>query len=161
MCKTLADLPDFGHHVVLGMDANDDVRDCAVSATLAEIGIEEAVIKNHMGESVPATCTRNTHWKPIDSIWTSPGLDVLRRAFLPFRSVYGFPSDHQMIWAEICNQSMFGHRPKRFFCAPVSKVKSNDPANREKYIEDVLERFEVEDKLLSFGTLQQYCESQR
>ena len=66
-----------------------------------------------------------------------------------------------MIWAEICNQSMFGHCPQRIFRAPVSKVKSNDPTNREKYIEDVLVQFEAEDILLSFGTLQQYCESQR
>ena len=40
-------------------------------------------------------------------------------------------------------------------------MKYNNPANREKYIEDVLEQFEAEDILLSFGTLQQYCESQR
>ena len=24
LCKTLSDFRDFGHHVVLGMDANDD-----------------------------------------------------------------------------------------------------------------------------------------
>ena len=60
MCKTLADLWDFGHHVVWGMDANDDVREGAVSAALVEISIEGAIIKNHRGESVPATCTRNT-----------------------------------------------------------------------------------------------------
>ena len=27
LCKALSDFRDFGHHVVLGMDANDDVRD--------------------------------------------------------------------------------------------------------------------------------------
>ena len=56
---------------------------------------------------------------------------------------------------------MFGHWPQQIFCAPVSKVKSNNPANCEKYIEDVLEQFEAEDILLSFETLQQYCKSQR
>ena len=35
--KDLADLWDSGHHVVLSMNANDDVRDGAVSAVLAEI----------------------------------------------------------------------------------------------------------------------------
>ena len=68
LCKTISDFRDFGHHVVLGMDANDDVRDSAVLVALAEIGIEEAVIKNHRGESVPATCARNTQRKPIDII---------------------------------------------------------------------------------------------
>ena len=45
--KALGDLRDFGHHVVLGMDANNEGRDGAVSAALAEIGIQKAVIKNH------------------------------------------------------------------------------------------------------------------
>ena len=101
LSKTLGDLQNFGHHVVLGMDANDDVRDSAMLAALAEIGIEEAVINNHRGESVPATCARNTQRKPIDSIWTLPGPDVLRCGFLHFQSVYGFLSDHQTVWAEI------------------------------------------------------------
>ena len=60
LCKTLADFREFGDHVILGMDANDDVRDGVMSAALAEIGIVEAVIKNHKGESVPATYARNT-----------------------------------------------------------------------------------------------------
>ena len=58
--RALSSLRDFGHHVVLGMDANDDVRDGAVSEALADIGIEEVVIRGHRGESVPATCARNT-----------------------------------------------------------------------------------------------------
>ena len=37
LCKALGNLRDFGHRVVLGMDANDDIRDRAVSAALAEI----------------------------------------------------------------------------------------------------------------------------
>ena len=72
LCKTLSDFRDFGDHVVLGMDANDNVRNGEVLAALAEIGIAESVRKNHKGESVPAICARNTMRKPIDSIWTSP-----------------------------------------------------------------------------------------
>ena len=58
-------------------------------------------------------------------------------------------------------QLVFGHWPQQIFRVPVSKVKSNNPTNREKYIEDVLEQFEAEEILLSFGTLQQYYESQK
>ena len=143
------------------MDSNDDVQDGSVSASLADIGIKEAVINNHRGESGYTTCSKNTQCKPIDSIWTSPGLEVLRCGFLPFHSVYGFDSDHRMIWVEICNQSMFGHRPERIFRAPVSNIKSNDLSNHEKYIEDVLKWYETDDILTNFTTLQQYCEPQR
>ena len=55
---------------------------------------------------------------------------------------------------------MFDHRPQQIFCAPVSKVKSNNPVNCEKHIEDTLERYKTDDILTSFSTLQQYCESQ-
>ena len=90
----IVDLQDLGCHVVLGMDSNDDVRNGSVSAALADIGIKEAVINNHRGESVPATCSKNTQHRPIDSIWTSPGHEILRCGFLPFHSMYGFDSDH-------------------------------------------------------------------
>ena len=66
-----------------------------------------------------------------------------------YEASFGF----SVIWVEICNQSLFGHRPQRIFRAPVSKVKSNDPANRDKYIEEVLVQFEAQDIMLSFDTL--------
>ena len=77
------------------MDSNNNVHDSDVSAALADIGIKEAVINNHCGESVLVTYSKNKQLKPIDSIWTSPGLEVLRCGFLPFHNVYGFDSDHR------------------------------------------------------------------
>ena len=69
------------------MDANDNVRDGKVTKALMEIGMYEAVVSNHGGESVPATCAINKQRKTINSIWTSPGLTVLRCGFLPFHDV--------------------------------------------------------------------------
>ena len=37
LCKTLSDFRDFGHHAVLGMDANHDVRDGVVSVLLMRL----------------------------------------------------------------------------------------------------------------------------
>ena len=87
---TLGAMRDKGYHVVLNMDANDDVKDGAVSVALADIGIVEAVINNHKGESVPATCACNIQRTPIDSVWTSPGLDILQCGFFPFNEYFGF-----------------------------------------------------------------------
>ena len=80
--------------MVLGMDANDDIRNDKVTNALLEVGILEAVVSNHGGESVLATCATNKQRKPIDSIWTSLGLTVLKCGFLPFHEIYGFNSDH-------------------------------------------------------------------
>ena len=74
LVKFLGDLRNDGHNVVLGMDANDDVRDGKLTKALWEIGMFEAVVSNHIDKSVPATCAKNTQRKPIDSIWTSPDL---------------------------------------------------------------------------------------
>ena len=110
LCKFLDDLRNKGNNVVLGMDANDDVRNGKVIKALEEIKIYEAVVSNHGGESVPATCAGNKQRKPINNISTSPGLTVLRCGFLPFHDVYGFQSDHRLVWADICNEELLGHR---------------------------------------------------
>ena len=94
LCKFLSDLCDKDNNVVLGMNANDDVRDGKVTKALMEIEMYEAVVSNHGGESVPATYATNKQKKPIDSIWTSPGLTLLRCGFLPFHNVDGFQADH-------------------------------------------------------------------
>ena len=83
----------------------------------------EAVISNHGGKSVPTICATNKQRKPIYSIWTSPGLTVLKCGFLPFHEVYGFNSDHQLIWANIYNEDLYGHGPQRIYRAPVSNEK--------------------------------------
>ena len=137
LCAALGSMQDEGYHVILGIYANDDVRDGAVSAALADTGILEAVVSNHKRKSVPATCTRNTQRKPIDSIWSSPGLKVLRCGFLPFHEYYGFDSDHILIWVDLCNQSLYEHRPQCVSCAPSTNVKYNNPANCDKYIKKV------------------------
>ena len=141
------------------MDANDDVRDCKVTKALMEIGMYEAVISNHNGESVTATCATNKQRKPIDSIWTSPGLTVLRCGFLPFHNVYGFHSNHRLIWADICNNDMLGHRPQHIYRAPRSKVRSNDPDIREKYIQRCINKYGSEDVINNFLTLSFFCQT--
>ena len=80
--------------MVLGVDANDDVRDGEVTRALWEVGMFEAVVSNHKDKSGPATCAKNTQRKPINSIWTSPALAVLCCGFLPFHDAYSFHSDH-------------------------------------------------------------------
>lgn len=77
--------------------------------------------------------------KPLDSIWTSPGLEVLFCGFLPFYLLSGFDLDHQLIWVNIYTQTLYGHCPPKIYRAPSIKVKSNDPANCNYYIEQVLE----------------------
>ena len=131
----MGDLQDEGNNMVLGIDVNDDVCDGDVTKALRKVGMFEAVVNNHKEKSVPTTCATNTQQKPIDSIWTSPGLAVLRCGFLLFYDVHGFQSDHQIVWTNICNKDLLGHQPQHIYYAPWSKDRSNDPDICEKYIQ--------------------------
>ena len=81
-----------GDHVVFGLDANEDVRTGAIQKELANIGMFEATIRHHTTKSVPANCNKNLSRMPIDEIWTSPVVEVLRCGYLPFDSYDGYSS---------------------------------------------------------------------
>lgn len=90
----------------------------------------------------------------------SPGIDVLRCGFLPFHDYVDFQSDHPLILVEICNYAIFGHFPQKIFKAPLSRVKSKDPRNREIYIERVLKQYEEEGVHTQFAALSELCTEQ-
>ena len=78
LVRLLGDLCDDDNKVVLEMDVNDKVRDGDLTKALWDIGMYEAVVSSHKEKSFPTTCTKNHQRTPIDSIWTSSGLGVLR-----------------------------------------------------------------------------------
>ena len=94
LVRFLGDHKDDRNNVVLGMDANNDIRDGESTKALWEIGMFEVNVSNHQEKSVPTTCAKNTQCKPIYSIWTSPGLTILHCGSLPFHNLNGFQSDH-------------------------------------------------------------------
>ena len=65
-----------------------------MSDALEEVGMMEGVISKHKSKSVPATCAKNKSRTPIDSIWISPGLEVIQCGYLPMHDYQGFDSDH-------------------------------------------------------------------
>jgi hypothetical protein len=94
------------------MDANEDFGNGPVSKRLEEVGMMEGVINHHKTSSVPATCAKNKSTTPIDSIWISPGKEILQCGFLPFHDYKGFDSNHRLIWVELDIPSLFGHYPQ-------------------------------------------------
>lgn len=50
---------DNGDHIVLGMDANENIRNVSVTLALKDVGMLERIISKHSGASVPATCVTN------------------------------------------------------------------------------------------------------
>jgi hypothetical protein len=48
-----------GDHIILGMDANEDVRMGDVYSSLSQVGLREVILKLHSDSSPPATQNRN------------------------------------------------------------------------------------------------------
>ena len=132
ICLFIDNLHNKGHNVIIGMDANNDVRRGKITKSLEEIGMFKTIMKFHKDKGTPATFTTNKNFKVIESIWTSPGIHILCCWFFSFHDLLGFDSNHRLIWADICNQLLYGHKPQKIFWAPAYKVKSNDPAIRVK-----------------------------
>jgi hypothetical protein len=139
------------------MDANEDLRNGPVSKRLEEVGMMEGVINHHKTSSFPATCAKNRSRTPIDSIWISTGIEILQCGFLPFHDYKGFDSDHRLIWVKIDNASLFGHYPQQMWKAPSTRVRSNDPRCRDRYIEQVLQQYEEENVFVQCEALRQLC----
>ena len=84
---------DEGNSIILGIDANEDVRSGTLSLQLQALGLREAVTAQHSHLSPPATQNRNRSRTPIDGIWVSRTLEVVRAGYTAFGGAC--PSDHR------------------------------------------------------------------
>ena len=63
-------------HVVLGIDANEDVRSGAVKRIMDSVGMRDGILDLHRGLNPPETCNKNQSRVPIDAIYVSPGIQL-------------------------------------------------------------------------------------
>jgi hypothetical protein len=77
-------LKEMGDNIVIGIDMNEDVRDCTLSKLFQENNLRNAILTSHPSKSPPATFNRNCSCTPIDAIWVTPNLDITRAGFMPF-----------------------------------------------------------------------------
>ena len=90
----------LGDHLILGMDANEDVRQGEVHRLLDPVGLREVILDLHKDLSPPATQNRNQKREPIDGLWATSGITITRGGYLGFGE--GCPSDHCLLWFDAC-----------------------------------------------------------
>jgi hypothetical protein len=56
LTKAIKEWKELGDHIIIGMDANEDVRKGTVHTMFAELGLREAILDKHKDRSPP----RNT-----------------------------------------------------------------------------------------------------
>ena len=130
-----------GDQVIVGIDQNADVRTDGLSFELQALGFREAILTLHTQSSPPATHNRNTTRTPIDAIWVSENVDVLRAGYCPFGGAYGMESDHRMLWIEVCNCSLMGKHLPPPVSFSHSKLQSSHPHLRQRYFKRVRHSF--------------------
>ena len=99
--------------VVLGLDANNSVRSYSYSKRLEATSMDKLIIRFHKNKSPPTILNRNKTYKPIDSIWRSCGVEMIRCNFLPFHNYKGFDSDQRLVWVNFCNETYLRHGSQR------------------------------------------------
>jgi hypothetical protein len=68
---------DEGDQLIIGIDANKDVRTGATAEFFQTLRMREAILDKHSQSSPPATHNRNTQQQPIDGLFVTPGLQAV------------------------------------------------------------------------------------
>ncbi len=126
----------MGDHVILAMDANEDVRFGEVNDTFSKAGLREIILDLHRDKSPPATYNRNTQRQPIDGMWATCGITPTSGGYLAFGK--GCPSDHQGLYFKTTYSVAFGQCPPGSM-SPLhpKRLKAKDPRLTKKYRKQV------------------------
>ena len=101
---------DAGDQIILGIDANEDIRTGRTQEFFRALGMKEVILARHAEMSPPATYNRNNSREPIlDGIFVTPGLKAVAAGYEAFGE--GCPSDHRALWADFTYEDAFGHSP--------------------------------------------------
>jgi hypothetical protein len=120
-----------GDQVIIGMDANEDVRGGDTARIFAEMDMREVILEAHHDKSPPATCDKNTNREPIDGIFATPGIRIVAGGYSAFNS--GCPSDHRYLWIDIPYEDAFGYAAPPLFPPSARRLKSKDLMMVQRY----------------------------
>ena len=113
--------------IIIMIDANEDVRKGPLSKAFENLGLISAIRTKH-GEFCPATQHKGSD--PIDDIFISPGIKVKKSGFLPFGDG---PGDHRAVYADLCQQSLFGGEFHKIHRLPARRLISTNERVVEKF----------------------------
>ena len=64
---------ELGDHIIVGIDANEDVRKGKTHEMFCMLGMTEIILQHH--RNPPATCNKNNNREPIDGLFlATPGI---------------------------------------------------------------------------------------
>jgi hypothetical protein len=132
-----------GEHIVIGLDMNEDARTGNTSTMLREIGLTDAIIKLHRPDIPPETNYKNNQGRPIDAIFTTPGIAPVEGGYMPYKAF--MDSDHRALWIDVPFTSFLGHNFPHMHNRIQCRVNPKDPRSVHKYTQWVHKYFKKQD----------------
>ena len=126
----------LGDHLILSMDANEDVRHGPVDTLLATVGLREVILDLHHDQSPPETHNRNQQREPIDGLWATSGITISKGGYLAFGE--GCPSDHRFLLR--CSRPT----ASRYAPSATQTAQSKGPTPRQKVYTSGQTKYEEE-----------------
>jgi hypothetical protein len=118
-----------GNHLVMAMDANEEIRTGATDEFFQALGMTEAILTR------TKTHNCNLQRQPIDGIWTTPRLKAIGAGYCTFGN--GCPSDHQVLWIDLSYKQAFGYKPPYLQYPAIQRLQTRDPRLIAKYNKEV------------------------
>ena len=131
-----------GNHIIVGIDANEDVRTGDTNKVFQSLGMRDAIIHRFQPRSPPATCAKNKSRQPIDAIFVTPGIRLTAGGYAPFDT--GCPSDHRYLWVDVSYIDAFGYSSPPLIPPAVRRLKTKDPKMVKRYNDKVSLRLNTE-----------------
>ena len=129
--QAVTEWKDQGDHIVIGIDANEDVRTGDTLNTFWAMGMKDLVLQAHGHRSPPATCAKNHSRQPIDAIFATPGIRLVAGGYSEFNS--GCPSDHRYLWVDISFQDAFGYHSPPLVAPATQWLQTKNPKMTLRY----------------------------
>jgi hypothetical protein len=137
-----------GDHVVLGMEANEDIRHGEVHDLLDEAGPRKVILELHDDSSPPATQNRNQRREPIDGFWAASGINVNRGGHLAFGDACS--SGHRLLWFEASCLVALGQRAPDMAPLQPKRLKAEDPRLTKKHDQSKMKKSGFKDRFDAF-----------
>lgn len=129
--KEIKEWKEQGGHIIVGIDANEDIRTGETEKTFKDLDMNECILLKHNDKSPPATNNRNTKRQPIVGIFTTPGIVPIRAGYLPFGE--GGISDHRSLWVDFNYVDLLGYQGVPLAILEPRRLSCKIPRIKEKY----------------------------
>jgi len=123
---------EAGEHLIIGIDANENVQNGALTSMLRACGLHNMIHTKHPKLKNFPTFECSDNDTPIDAIMTTfPDSQTTRCGYLAFGE--GLPGDHRTLWADIPCTIIFGNKEPHINRTYAKQLAIQDPRMRQKY----------------------------